>query len=104
MAPSASEGMMPDPWLSREDKEATMEGKVSLARDLEQSLGGPDPVGGLIRAVQALLAAGYDRRRLEAELTELMLDLRAAGREREEDVVLEVLDDLVGWCSPHVKL
>ncbi|MGH7139417.1 MAG: hypothetical protein ACREHD_27040 [Pirellulales bacterium] len=30
--------------------------------------------------------------------------LREAGREQDEDVVLEVMDFLVGWCSPHMSL
>lgn len=30
--------------------------------------------------------------------------LREAGRETDEDTVLEVMDFLVGWCSPHVSL
>lgn len=30
--------------------------------------------------------------------------LRDAGREADEDAVLEVMDFLVGWCSPHMDL
>ena len=30
--------------------------------------------------------------------------LREADREAEEDVVMNVMDCLVGWCSPHMKL
>ncbi len=30
--------------------------------------------------------------------------LREAGREADEDAVLEVMDFLVGWCSPHKSL
>jgi len=30
--------------------------------------------------------------------------LREAGRDREEEVVLEIMDFLVGWCSPHMNL
>ncbi|HVA47411.1 MAG TPA: hypothetical protein VNH11_13660 [Pirellulales bacterium] len=30
--------------------------------------------------------------------------LREAGRDSDEDVVLEVMDFLVGWCSPHMSL
>lgn len=28
----------------------------------------------------------------------------ASGREDDEDVVLEVMDFLTGWSSPHVRL
>lgn len=30
--------------------------------------------------------------------------LRQAGRDADEDAVLEVMDFLVGWCSPHMSL
>jgi hypothetical protein len=30
--------------------------------------------------------------------------LRDAGRDRDEDIVLEVMDFLIGWCSPHLKI
>ena len=30
--------------------------------------------------------------------------LRAADREAEEDVLMDVLDCLVDWCSPHVPI
>jgi hypothetical protein len=30
--------------------------------------------------------------------------LRQLGRETEEDPVMDVMDFLVGWCSPHMKL
>jgi hypothetical protein len=30
--------------------------------------------------------------------------LREAGREKDEDAVMDVMDFLVGWCSPHMRL
>ena len=30
--------------------------------------------------------------------------MREANRETDEDVVLEVMDFLTGWCSPHMRL
>ena len=30
--------------------------------------------------------------------------LRQADRETEEDAVMDAMDFLVGWCSPHMKL
>jgi hypothetical protein len=30
--------------------------------------------------------------------------LRQAGREADEDMVMDVMDFLMGWCSPHMKL
>jgi hypothetical protein len=31
-------------------------------------------------------------------------ELRKADREADEDAVTDVMDFLVGWCSPHIKL
>jgi hypothetical protein len=30
--------------------------------------------------------------------------LRQAASEAEEDAAMDVMDFLVGWCSPHMKL
>jgi hypothetical protein len=30
--------------------------------------------------------------------------LRVQGKEREEDLLLEVMDFIEGWCSPHMKI
>jgi len=31
-------------------------------------------------------------------------ELRIAGRNSEEDIVMVVMDRICGWCSPHKKL
>jgi hypothetical protein len=45
---------------------------------------------------------GDDRRRVLNDLEELRLVLREEGRD--EDVVLDVMDFVTGWCSPHERL
>lgn len=45
-----------------------------------------------------------DREVILAELEALRGELRRSGREDTEDVVLEVMDFVAGWCSPHVRL
>lgn len=45
-----------------------------------------------------------DREVVLAELEALRGELRRQGRSDAEDVVLEVMDFVVGWCSPHVRL
>ena len=49
------------------------------------------------------VAQGKDRETLTQELTEFALELRAANRESDEELILEVLDFLTGWCSPSMK-
>ncbi len=45
-----------------------------------------------------------DRDVVLAELEALRGELRRAGRDDAEDIVLEAMDFVVGWCSPHVRL
>ena len=55
--------------------------------------------------VRALLAAGHDREALYAEMQRYVVDeLRVVGRDEDEDVVLDVMDCLVGWCASHMRL
>ncbi len=52
-----------------------------------------------------LLRSGYPRAELIDDLEHLRLLLRRRwGRENLEDEVLEVMDFVTGWCSPHMKL
>jgi hypothetical protein len=69
----------------------------------EDSLRSMEPMWELLGVVRALLAQGVDRDELREEPTGFMLDLREAGREQEEELTYEVLQFLVGWCSPFMK-
>jgi hypothetical protein len=75
--------------------------RTQLYEDALQSM---EPMWELRGIVRALLAEGVDRDQLQEELTQFALDLRAAGRERDEDIVTEVLDFLVGFSSSFMKL
>ncbi|MGH2583768.1 MAG: hypothetical protein ACRDJE_02505 [Dehalococcoidia bacterium] len=64
-----------------------------------------DPTVSLTKAVRALLSQGrQDRDAIYSELEGLRVTIQAAGRESEEDAVLEVMDFLTGWCSPHARI
>lgn len=58
----------------------------------------------LAAMVKANLAAGQSRADALAALTRFREELARAGRDEDEDVVLEVMDYLTGWASPHLKL
>lgn len=72
--------------------------------DFESALNSDRPYGSLRGVVKWLLAAGADREGLRVSLEAFRTQLRGAGRDADDDVVLEVLDDLTGWTSPHRKL
>jgi len=71
----------------------------------EDSLCAPDPTGALSNVVRLLLKeSGKTRQDILAELEALRNVLREQGRDADEDVVLEVMDFLVGWSSPHMSM
>jgi hypothetical protein len=39
-----------------------------------------------------------------AKFEEVRRQLREASRDLDEDVVMDVMDCLVGWCSPQVRI
>jgi HrpA-like RNA helicase len=65
----------------------------------------PSPLDALRSVVSHELHERHaDRDVVLGQLEALRGELRRAGRTRDEEVVLEVMDFLVGWCSPHVCL
>jgi hypothetical protein len=77
---------------------------MAITQDFYAALASEEPLEGLRRAVARELEAGVPRERLVAELEDLRADLRRSSREDDEDVVLEVMDFLTGWSSPHMRL
>lgn len=71
----------------------------------EAALRADDPVDQLSTVVRRLLRnSGTGREALLGELESLRAVLRAEGRDADEDLVLEVMDFLAGWASPHMKI
>ena len=72
--------------------------------EFEQALDSVKPLHALRQAAKDELERGAARDGLLAELNELRLHLREEGRTDAEDAVMEVMDALVGWTSPHLVL
>jgi hypothetical protein len=51
-----------------------------------------------------VLSTDYPRERLIEDFENLRAHFEKQGEEEREDAVLEVMDFLYGWCSPHMKL
>jgi hypothetical protein len=77
---------------------------MATTDEFQAALASDDRLGGLRRAAEHELQAGMPREQVIAQLEELRSDLRQRGREDDDDVVLEVLDFVTGWSSPHVRL
>jgi len=58
--------------------------------------------------VMSALRAFVEKLRKEGETKEAILarmqELRSAVSDEQEDILLEIMDFLVGWCSPHAKI
>ena len=70
----------------------------------EEALAAPEPTLALRDAVVRAREAGVERDVVEGQLRALREHLQRAGRDADEDVVLEVMDFLAGWSSPHMKI
>jgi hypothetical protein len=79
--------------------------KERLYVQFDEALHAADPFGRLREVVRGLLVAGHERAVLYNELQCYVVDeLRPDGRDEDEDVVLDVMDCLVGWCGPDMRL
>lgn len=77
----------------------------SAPMSYQEALASADPFASLRGAVARDLQVRPARREtVYGELDALRLTLRSAGREREEDAVMDVMDCLTGYCSPHERL
>ncbi|KHD08156.1 hypothetical protein PN36_27630 [Candidatus Thiomargarita nelsonii] len=75
-----------------------MNDKLSV---LTEALQKNSPIEKLEQIVKDLLGKGYSKESILAEFE----DFRETTTDEDyEDVVLEVMDFLTGWCSPHKRL
>ena len=70
----------------------------------EEALAAAEPALALREAVVRAREAGVGRDVVVGPLQALREHLRRAGRDEDEDVVLEVMDFLAGWSSPHTAI
>ncbi len=70
----------------------------------ERALGSEDPVTRLRSLAESLLVEGLEPSDLVARFEAVRRELREADREQDEDAVMDVMDFLVGWCSPEADL
>ena len=71
---------------------------------LEAALCSPQAVWELRGVMRALLAEGHPREALVDDLTTFVMKLWEEDREREVDVVNDVLADLTGYTSAQMRL
>lgn len=77
---------------------------MQLDESIDRALSSPEPIPNLRALVQELFSRGADKSSVLAALENARQELRQAGREADEDAVMDAMDFIVGWCSPHMKL
>ncbi len=70
----------------------------------EKALDSEEPLQALRNELGDLLDEGWSRDALLKQLESDRAVLRSVGRSSDEDILLEAMDFLTGWSSPHTKL
>jgi hypothetical protein len=73
-------------------------------KEIDEALRSDNPVESLRAIVSRLIEAGVDRGVVIQRMEEWRKRLQDQRRDVEEDVVLEVMDLVVGWSGPGTKL
>jgi hypothetical protein len=72
--------------------------------EIETALRTERPFDALHTFARSLIAEGYDQDRLLQVFEAKRSRLRSANREADEDIIMEVMDCIVGWCGSHMRL
>jgi hypothetical protein len=70
----------------------------------EAALRSAEPGRAMRSLVTELAAEGQGKDEIYAACERVALRLREAGREADEELVLDVMDALEGWCHPDARL
>jgi hypothetical protein len=76
---------------------------VDLA-EFQDALGTRSPLVKLRALAIEHLETGLSRDEMLKALRALREQYRVDGNERAEDLVLDTMDFVTGWCSPHVRI
>jgi len=77
---------------------------MSFDKDLTEALTAVSPSQRLRAVVEDRVRAGVSPETVQEELTTFRLGLRAAGRDDEENLILDAQDLLEGWCAPDARI
>jgi len=77
---------------------------MPLEECFEEALRSTEPLNELRSLALRLSSEGQDKTAIVAKFEEARRHLREANRESDEDVVMDLMDCLVGWCSPQMRI
>jgi hypothetical protein len=77
---------------------------VAVRERLLAALVSENQFASLYALTKSLVGEGYERQALVDEMERLREALREDDRENDEDVVLDVMDCLTGFCGPDMRI
>jgi uncharacterized protein (UPF0335 family) len=79
---------------------------MSLKEKLENALRSPEPARALRDAIQQAYRDGSSREFIYSALEEFLILLRKSKdhSETDEDLILDLMDAVTGWCHPSAQL
>ena len=75
-----------------------------IHEQLQVALHSSSPVKELVEVVQQMKRAGKNQQEIYRIFEALLQTAMDAGTEQEDEAIRDVMDRLVGWCSPDQKL
>ena len=71
-----------------------------LSQEVRAALSADSPLDAMVQVVSGWRDTGVTREQAESRLRAVRQELSASGDSTGEDVILEVLDVVAGWCGP----
>jgi hypothetical protein len=72
---------------------------------IESALAQPEAMARLRQLAVDLRSQGHDKDTISAAFMSYLQRLQAVGgREADEDALMDALDCVTGWCSPHQRV
>lgn len=78
--------------------------KKELVESINTLFSKADPVSEIHTMLKDLLNHGNDKELVQSYLGEYRLELQREGKEKEEEVIVDVLTFFIGWSSDEWKL
>jgi hypothetical protein len=70
----------------------------------EQALNSANPAEELRRLAERLSSQGHDRAAVLTKFDEARAQLREDARENDEDLLMDIMDRVAGWCAPNAEI
>ena len=76
---------------------------MNFENEIEKGLASEAPFLHLRSFLQELLDSGESKEKVLQSLAEYRKKLLLPNQEKEDDMLLDMMDYVAGWCSPHMK-